>query len=333
MRKKAIFFLPLFILLSFSISAGGKRESSVDLLNTIPEIPHISLKSGEKLKLAASTTIIGDVLLRVAGDTADIEILMVPGQNPHSYEPVPGNIRSIEEADLIFINGFGLEENLLDDIQAAAKGYIVPVSSGIETLDFQTGSNSNDSEEGHEHETGDPHVWMNPKNVIHWVRNMVTVLSEADADHAVVYRERGESYIAELAEMDAYIRDQIRLIPVDRRILILDHQLFNYFADEYGFTIIGALIPGTSDSAEPSPRAIADLVGLVREYNVPALFVGRTASEGLQKLAETVIAEAGTVIRILPTLTGSLALPGTRGDTYLDFLRFNIEQIIKGLGD
>ncbi len=333
MKKKVLFLLPLFMLLSFSLSAGGKRESSVDSINTIPDIPQIIQKSGEKLQLAASTTIIGDVLSRIAGDTADIKMLMIPGQNPHSYEPVPGNIRSIEEADIIFVNGFGLEENLLDDIQAVAKGYIVPVSSGIGTLDFQTGVESDESEEGHEHEAGDPHVWMNPNNVIQWVRNMVTVLSKADSGNAAIYREHGEIYIAELIEMDRYIRDQIRTIPSDKRILILDHQLFNYFADEYGFTIIGALIPGTSDSAEPSPKAIAGLVDLVREYKVPALFVGRTASEGLQKLAETVIAEAGTVVVILPTLTGSLAPAGERGDTYLDFLRFNTEQIMKGLGD
>ncbi|MBL7007046.1 MAG: zinc ABC transporter substrate-binding protein [Spirochaetia bacterium] len=333
MKKKVLFLLPLFMLLSFSLSAGGKRESSVDSINTIPDIPQIIQKSGEKLQLAASTTIIGDVLSRIAGDTADIKMLMIPGQNPHSYEPVPGNIRSIEEADIIFVNGFGLEENLLDDIQAVSKGYIVPVSSGIGTLDFQTGVESDESEEGHEHEAGDPHVWMNPNNVIQWVRNMVTVLSKADSGNAAIYREHGEIYIAELIEMDRYIRDQIRTIPSDKRILILDHQLFNYFADEYGFTIIGALIPGTSDSAEPSPKAIAGLVDLVREYKVPALFVGRTASEGLQKLAETVIAEAGTVVVILPTLTGSLAPAGERGDTYLDFLRFNTEQIMKGLGD
>ena len=107
--------------------------------------------------------------------------------------------------------------------------------------------------------------------------------------------------------------------------------MFNYFADAYGFTIIGALIPGTTDNAEPSPKDIADLVNLIRESNVSALFVGRTASDGLKKLAETVIAEAGTNVMILPTLTGSLTPPGSRGDTYLDFLRFNIEQIMKGL--
>jgi len=333
LRKTTLLFLPLLILLSFSISAGGQEERSVDTINTIPDIPQIIQQIGEKLQLVASTTIIGDVLSQIAGDVADIEVIMIPGQNPHSFEPVPGNLRSVEEADLIFVNGFGLEENLLDDIQAAATGYIVPVSSGINLLDFSGDVNNDEDKEVHEHENGDPHVWMDPNNVIHWVRNMADVLSSADPKHADVYWENGESYIAELTAMDAYIKEQIKLLPEENRTLILDHQLFNYFADEYGFTIIGALIPGTTDNAEPSPRAVAGLVKLIQEYHVPVLFVGRTASDGLQKLAETVIAEAGTDVIILPTLTGSLAPPGERGDTYLDFLRFNIEQIIKGLGE
>jgi len=331
LRKITLLLISLLILLSTSIFAGGKRESSDNIINTIPDIPQITLQPGEKLQLIASTTIIGDVLSQVAGDAADIKVLMIPGQNPHSFEPVPGNIRSIEEADLIFVNGFGLEENLLDDIQAAAKGYIVPVSSGLTLLDFLGDTDHDESEKTHEHENGDPHVWMDPNNVIHWVRNIAAVLAKADPNQADVYQKNKESYIAELAAIDAYIKDQVGKLPKEKRTLLLDHHMFNYFADAYGFTIIGALIPGTTDNAEPSPKDIADLVNLIRESNVSALFVGRTASDGLKKLAETVIAEAGTNVMILPTLTGSLTPPGSRGDTYLDFLRFNIEQIMKGL--
>lgn len=331
MRRIAIFFLLLHILFISSLFAGGARESSAAEINTIPEIRQITLKTGEKLRLIASTTIIGDVLSRIAGDAADVEVLMIPGQNPHSFEPVPANLRSVEQADLIFINGFGLEENLLDDIQAAATGYIVPVSSGLTLLDIEGEKNHEESDEAHEHESGDPHVWMNPNNVIHWVRNITAVLSNADPNQADVYQQNGEVYSVELAAMDAYIKNQVGLLPEEKRTLLLDHHMFNYFADAYGFTTIGALIPGTTDNAEPSPKAVADLVKLIRESSVSALFVGRTASGGLQKLAETVIAESGRDVIIVPTLTGSLTPLGTRGDTYLDFLLYNTEQIMKGL--
>lgn len=332
MRRTAILLLLIHILFSTSLFAGGAGESSVDTINTIPEIRQITLQNGEKLQLVASTTIIGDVLSRVAGAAADVAVLMIPGQNPHSFEPVPGNLRTVEEADLIFINGFGLEENLLDDIQAAATGYIVPVSSGLTLLDFAGDVNPDDEgDEDHEHENGDPHVWMDPNSVIHWVRNITAVLSKADPNQTEVYQKNGEAYIAELAAMDTYIKEQVALVPEDKRTLLLDHHMFNYFADAYGFTTIGALIPGTTDNAEPSPKAVANLVKLIRESNVSALFVGRTASEGLQKLAETVINESGRDVIIVPTLTGSLTPLGNRGDTYLDFLLYNTEQIMKGL--
>ena len=325
MKKIVPLLLLLLLIVSCSLYAGGREEKSDEVINTIPEILPVTLQNGEKLRLIASTSIIGDVLMHISGNAADVTVLMKHGQNPHSFEPVPGDLRRVEQADIIFVNGFGLEENLLDDIHAAATGYIVPVSSGIEPLDFHAHE--------HEHEAGDPHVWMDPNNVMLWVQNMAAVLASADPGHADIYRINGETYSAELAAVDTYIRNQVGLIPEEKRILVLDHQMFNYFADEYEFTIIGTILPGTTDNAEPSPRAIAGLVDLIREYQVPAVFVGRTASEGLQKLAEMVIAEAGTEVMILSTLTGSLAAAGDRGDTYLDFLRFNTEQILKGLGE
>ena len=368
--KKTV-LISILLVISFTLFAGGSKETESEeaenrepadmtAINTIPEIQPIPLKSGEKLQLVATTNIIGDVLSHVAGDAADTTVLMVPGESPHTFEPVPGDLRTIERADIIFVNGFNLEENLLDDIHAAAKGYIVPVSSGIRSLDFATGSErptgaagsttkaggskgakgSQGSRKGGgskgaaiKQSPGDPHVWMNPNNVIRWVKNMTAVLSSADPDQAEIYRKNGEAYIAELVEMDRYMREQLESIPKEKRVLILDHQLFNYFAGEYGFTVIGTLIPGTTDNAEPSPKAITELVKLIREYHVPALFVGRTASDGLQKLAKTIIAETGTNVKIVSTLTGSLAPAGERGDTYLDFLRYNIEQIVKGLGE
>lgn len=299
------------LLLSFvsaGLWAGGQSE---------PSAP-------DELAVVATTDIIGDVLSNVMGDAGRLSVLMPTGQNPHSYEPTPSALRAVERAHLVFVNGFGLEEALLDEIEGVASGPIVPVSAGIEPLEFAGPTDS-------EHHDEDPHVWMDPNNVIIWVENMVDVLSDADPTNAARYRRNGDAYIARLEEIDASIREQVASIPARERKLVLDHATFSYFADEYGFETVGTIVPSTSDRADPSAQEVARLVEIIREEDVNVIFVGRTASRGLQRLAETVAAEVGRTVRIVHTLTGSLAEPGEPGDTYIGFLQYNVTQILTGL--
>jgi ABC-type Zn uptake system ZnuABC Zn-binding protein ZnuA len=172
---------------------------------------------------------------------------------------------------------------------------------------------------------------MDPNNVIVWVNNMVEALSDADPENASRYRGNGEAYVDRLRAIDADIRDRVESIPADRRKLVLDHEVFSYFADEYGFEIAGAIVPDTTDSAEPSARDVAQLVEVIRETGAPAIFVGETASQGLRNLAAAISEELGGNVRIVATLTGSLAPPGAPGDTYIGFLEYNVQQIIRGL--
>jgi len=136
-----------------------------------------------------------------------------------------------------------------------------------------------------------------------------------------------------LTELDREIRSRIASLPDERRKLVLDHESFSYFADEYGLRTVGTVVPGTSDRAEPSAQEVARLVDVIREEGVDTIFVGRTASRGLQRLAQTIADEVGREVAIVPILSGSLSTPGERGDTYLDFLRYNVEQIMTGLGE
>ncbi len=311
----------------------------------IPHIEPIDLASGEKLQVIATTNIVGDVVRQVAGDALDLTVMIGLGQNPHSYQPTPSAMRTAETAHIAFTNGLELEENLLDDLEAVATGYIVPVSAGIEPIEGghdhdddhdHEGEDHDHDEEGvdhddHVHAAGDPHVWTDPNNAIVWVENIVEVLSEADPANADGYRSRGDDYISELEEIDIFIRQAIREVPRSRRKIVVDHQAFNYFAEEYGLEVVGAIIPNTTDTAEPSAREIASVVELIRAEDVGVIFVGRTASRGLTQLAEAVAEESGRPVRIVSTLTGSLAPEGEPGDTYLGFLRYNAEQIVAGL--
>ncbi len=296
----------------------------------LPEITPVSLGEGEKLSVVATTSIIGDVAANVGGEVIDLSVLMAVGQDPHSYEPAPRALAAIEEADIIFVNGLDLEEALMGSIENTATGVIVPVSAGIEPLGV--GSHAHDDHE-HDHTGGDPHFWVDPNNVMVWVENIEHVLSEADPGHQEVYAVNAEAYNAKLEALDATIREQVAGIPEENRKLVTDHQLFGYFADEYGFEVVGAVIPGFSTTAGASAGDVARLVEVIQEENVPAIFTGTTASQGLQNLAEAIADETGEEIKVLPLLTGSLAPEGEPGDTYLGYMQYNIDQMVFGLAE
>jgi ABC-type Zn uptake system ZnuABC Zn-binding protein ZnuA len=322
-----------------SSAAAGDQSDAHDhehAAMSMPEISPVDLADGEKLSVVATTSIIGDVVANVGGDAIDLTVLMEIGQNPHSYEPAPQALAAVEDADIVFVNGLDLEEALMGSIENISTGPIVPVSAGIEPLAF--GGHSDEHEEGeaheeHEHAAGDPHVWIDPNNVMVWVDNIEQVLSEADPGNQGVYQANADAYMGELKAVDAYIREQVDTIPEENRKLVTDHELFGYFAEEYGFEVVGAVIPSFSTTAGASAGDVADLVELIKEENVPAIITGTTASQGLQDLAKAIAEEAGEDVKVLPVLTGSLAPAGEPGDTYIGYMRYNIDQIAAGLSE
>jgi ABC-type Zn uptake system ZnuABC Zn-binding protein ZnuA len=284
---------------------------------SIPEIAAVNLE-GRKLRLVATSSFIGDVLGEIAGDEAEITVLMPRGQNPHSWEPGPGDITEIKDADLIFVNGLDLEASLLEIIESMKTAPVIPVSAGVDVLIG-------------EHGAGNPHVWFSPLNVIIWSENIESVLSRADPAHAEVYHSAAIRYVSALKELDKEIRTEVSALAPGERRMVTDHSSFDYFARDYGFVIAGKVISSSNDQAEPSARDIAGLSELIREENIRAVFVGGTAGEGLKKLAKSVAGESGRNLPVVELLSGSLTSPGNRGDTYLDFVRCNTERVIAAL--
>ncbi len=279
--------------------------------------------AGERPRIVATTSIVGDVVAQVGGDTVDLTVLLDSGQDPHGYEPTPRTLSELSDADIVFVNGFGLEENLLEVLQEAAGGMIVPVSEGIEARELL----------GTTRDSGDPHTWMSPINVKKWVVNIERTLASLDPACASTYEINAAAYLEQLDELDLFIRDAVSVLAPERRKLVTDHRVFGYFADEYGFEQVGFVVSSSSTGAEATPRDLADLVELIRFKNVSTIFVGETASPRLAQLAESVAAEAGMDVQVLPVLTGSLAPAGQPGDTYLGFIRWNVKQIVTGLSD
>lgn len=314
-----------------------------------------------KLQVVATTTFVGDVVAEVGGEAIDLTVMLAPGANPHAYEPTPQDIVAVADADVVFANGLDLEE-FLDDLIANAGGdaELVHVSEGIELRYFDAdhehdheheGEEHHDGEEhehegeehddedghehegeehhdeeGHHHEGADPHVWFDPNNVIVWTENIESTLSRLDPDNASTYQSNAQAYRAELKDLDEWIREQVEQIPAENRKLVTDHTSFGYFADEYGFEQIGAVVDAPTTEAEPSGQQLAQLQDAIREHDVKAIFVGMDFDP---TLSERVAEDTG--IQLVPLYFGSLTPLGGEADTYLDFICYDVEAIVEAL--
>ncbi len=280
------------------------------------------------LNVVATTTIVGDVVKNVGGQIINLTILLPPGTDPHSYEPTPQDLARIADANLIFINGAGLEtfmERLLTNSGTQAE--VVPVSAGIvlrEATEHEAGEHQ--ELDAHLTEGGDPHTWTDPNNVQIWVDQIVSALSQQDPANQATYQQNADVYSRELADLDQWIRQQVANIPKNNRQLVTDHELFGYFAERYGFNQIGTVIPGYSTAAQPSAQEIAALEDSIRSLGVRALFVGNSVNPALE---ERIASDTNT--RLVFLYTGSLSDPGGPAGTYIDYIRYNVNAIVEAL--
>lgn len=304
MKQKPILIILVIVALSLSISACETR----------PGTP-----TTDNITVVATTSILADVVGRVGGDLIEVTPLVPAGANEHEYQPSPQDIAAVTDADLVFEVGLGLEEFMETIIEnAGTRVKPVIVSDGVLAREFSGG--------GDEHYSADPHVWMDPANVIIWTQNIAAALSAYDPVHREIYEANSVAYIAELEALDAWISAEVTKIPPENRQLVTDHMLFGYFAEKYGFSLVGAIIPSYSSSAEPSAKELAELEEAIREYNVKAILVGNTVNPSL---ARRISEDTGTLL--VEFYTGSLSEPDGPASTYIEYMRYNVNAIVSAL--
>ncbi len=289
----------------------------------IPELEAIELDDG-KLRVVATTSIIGDVVSHVGGEAIELLTLMEPGQDPHSYEPTAGELTRAADAHLILVNGWDLEEGLVDDLANVAEDAImVPLSADITPLTF--GQNVQAVSDNHDGQA-DPHVWLDPHLVRQWVLNLEGVLAKMDPDNANIYRDRSQAYLEELDQLIEYYDEIVAMIPTELRKVVTNHDSFAYFADQYDFEIIGTVVPAASTLAEPSATELAQLVQIMEREKVCTIFSEATAND---RLASAVASELPGCeqVKIISLYTGALGVSGSPADNYLGMMRANIDAI------
>ncbi len=282
----------------------------------------------ERLSVVATTTIVGDVVQNVGGEQISLTVLLPPGADPHAFDPSPRDVALVQDADLIFVNGAGLEEFLEPLIESAGgQEKVIDLSASLTLLELGDGPVADEEHaDEHAHEGADPHTWTDPHNVMIWTQTIAQALGEADPQHAADYAARSQAYLQTLADLDAWILAQVALIPEEERMIVTDHLTLGYFAQRYGFVQVGAIMPGYSTLAEPSAQELAGLEDAIRGQEVQAVFVGNTVNP---QLAQRVADDTGVALVFL--YTGSLSEAGGEAATYKDYMVFNVTAILQGL--
>ena len=281
-----------------------------------------STASAGALDVVASTSFLADIAQNVAGDRFQVQSLVPRGTDPHAFEPAPSDLREVAGADLVIINGGGLEGTLLTTLESAVgSSTIVDASAGLTSRSPRPGEPALASGET------DPHFWLDPDLVKTYVENIEAAFSKADPAGAATYAANAAAYTGKLDALDAWIRRQVAQIPPADRELVMDHASHGYFADRYGFTIVGTVIPSATTGESPTARQLSDLVQTIRAAGVKAIFV--EASENPQ-LAEQIGAETGVKV-VTDLLDHSLTAPDGPAPTYIDMMKYDTRLIVEAL--
>jgi ABC-type Zn uptake system ZnuABC Zn-binding protein ZnuA len=273
----------------------------------------------------AVETFLADIAQNVAGDRLKMEALVPIGVDPHSFEPAPADIRSVAESQVLIVNGAGFESFLEKLLQnAGGQRMVVEASAGLAPRTSREAEHAGETD--HAHET-DPHFWLDPLYVIKYVEKIRDGLSEADPAGKDVYARNAEAYIGKLRDLDGWIRGQVQEVPEAKRLLVTNHESFGYFADRYGFRIVGTVIPSVSTGASPSAQQLAQLVDHLRATGAPAIFLETGAN---LQLARQLSEEVGINV-VTDLYTHSVTASGGDAPDYIAMMRQNVRKIVEAL--
>ena len=296
----------------------------------------------ERLRIVASTSVLGDIVSEIVGDDAIVDVVMGPGVDPHDFEVSARQAEDIATADLVVAFGLGLEESLLDVIESQAPESLllgpeldpIPFTGHHDHEDHADEGDHDEEDHADEEEHADddhasegdaldPHVWLDPVRMATAVQLIADRIGALDA--SVDLQSRADAYIDELEQLQAEIVETLG--PISDRKLVTSHDALGYFADRYDFEVVGVIVTGGSTLAEPSAADLAALVDAIEDAGVRAIF---TDAYNPTTLAEAVASEVEGDVAVVPLITGSLT---DEAESYIDMMRVNTQRIAEALGD
>ncbi len=282
----------------------------------------VSPRSTQTPSIMVSFSVLGDIVQNVVGDAAQVDTIVGPNNDAHAYEPTPQDGAKLDRAAAVVTIGLGFEP-WLDELYRAsgAKAPNIISSARIPAHEANHGDMPQpDANKNATVQEYDPHIWHDVRNAIVMVETIRDGLTKALPSKATTFRANSDRYIAELQLLDADIVSMVAKIPAERRKLVTNHDTFGYFAQRYGFVVVGTILGVSTESSDPSATKIVALSQAIRDSGVPAIFIENMSNSAL---ITNVAKEAG--VEIAPSLyTDALGELGSAGATYASMMRYNV---------
>lgn len=280
--------------------------------------------AAQTLKVVASFSILGDMTQRVGGERVQIHTLVGHDADAHMYQPTPADAKTVAQAKLVIVNGFGFEGWIDRLVKSSGyRGKVLTASKGIKTLKRPHLQNEKQDYK-HDGEI-DPHAWQDLSNALHYVDNIAQALSEADPAGKALYQANASKYKQEITTLDGEVRKSFNAIPAERRKVVTLHDAFGYFGRAYGISFISPV--GGNTDAEPSAADVGRIIRQIRREKIPAVFLENISDP---RLLERIRQESGA--KTGGTLySDSLSKSGDSAASYLDMMRHNAKTLAAAL--
>lgn len=268
------------------------------------------------LNVVASFSVLGDIVAETGGDRVKVTSLVGPDGDPHTFEPGARDSAMLNKADVVVINGLGLEGWLDRLIKASGfKGVVVVASDGVQTHTLE--------EDGQT--VTDPHAWNSAANGALYARNILAALIKADPQDEKALKTTGEAYITQLQQLDSWAKAQFRPIPPQKRKVLTSHDAFGYFGRAYDVTFLAP--QGLSSESEASAQQVASLIKQIKADGVHSWFIENQLDPRLvRQIAAATGAQPGG--ELYPE---ALSAKGGEADTYAKAFRHNVTVIVNSM--
>lgn len=267
--------------------------------------------------VAASFSILGDLVQAVGGERISISTLVGPDQDAHIFQPAPADVQKLSATRLFFVNGLGFEgwqNRLLQSSRYTGK--TITVTQHIQPLKMH--------DDGHGHGSHDPHAWQDPEQVKTMVQTISKALIATDPSGSAYFQKRADGYTQELDQLTLWAKAEVARIPPNKRVVLTSHDAFGYLARSLGIRIISP--QGVSTESEASAKEVGKIIRQIKQSGIRALFMENISNP---KMVEQIARETG--VRTDRKLYSDALSRNPEAATYLKMYRYNVTTLIAGM--